>query len=113
MSHVIGLPPKHQGAIDQALSALNKTPRRRILLTLKQDSPLQQEIFETGKVALDARDGDTIRVELYHRHLPRLDECDYIDWEEDTGQIRRGEDFEEIRGFLELLEDHPDKLPTS
>lgn len=113
MSHVKGLPVKHPEAIDQALSALSKTPRRRVLLALKEDSPRQLETFVTGEIAPDTREGETIRVELYHRHFPRLDESNYIDWEEDTGRIRRGEDFEEIRPLLELLEDHPDKLPTS
>lgn len=113
MSQVNGLPVKHPGTIDQALSALSKTPRRCVLLALKEDSPRQQETFETGEITPNTPESETIRIELYHRHLPRLDETDYIDWDEDSGRIRRGEDFEEVRPLLELLDDHPDKLPTS
>lgn len=113
MSQVDRLLANHRGSLDQALSALSRTPRRRVLLALTDDSPRQQETFETGKFAPKDPDGETMQIELYHRHLPRLDETGYIEWEEETGRIRRGADFDEIRPLLELLDDHPDKLPAS
>lgn len=112
MSQVDGLPAKHRGSLDQAMSALNDTTRRRVLRALKEESPRQQDTFETGEFAPDDPDSETIQIDLHHRHLPKLDETGYIDWKEDTGQIRRGADFDEIRPLLKLLDDHPVKLPA-
>lgn len=113
MSQVNGHPAKQRGSLDQALSALSSTPRRRVLLALMDDGPRQQETFETGTFAPDTPDGETTRIKLHHRHLPRLDRTGYIDWEEDTGRIRPGEKFDEIRPLLQLLDDHPDRLPAN
>lgn len=113
MSQVDERSANHRGSLDQALSALSETARRRVLLAITEDSPRQQETFETGKFAPASPDRETTRMELYHQHLPRLDETGYIDWEEDTGRVGRGADFDEIRPLLDLLDDHPDKLPAS
>jgi hypothetical protein len=43
--------------------------------------------------------------------LPMLAEAGFIDWVRESGEIRRGPNFEELRPFLELIEAHQDELP--
>lgn len=63
----------------------------------------------------DAVDDATLtemRTTLYHRHLPKLAEAGYIEWNRDTDTIRRGPNFDEIGPVLRLMADHEDELPT-
>ena len=75
------------------------------------DNPRRQPEFETVEFRPEGADQETIQLELPHRHLPQLDEAGFIDWDRETGRITRGEDFEEIRPLLELMDNHRAELP--
>lgn len=62
--------------------------------------------------ALSARHRRLILLELEHNHLPRLTEAGYVEWDRETGELSRGQNFEEIAPILTLLEDHADELPS-
>ena len=97
--------------LDNVFNALSHTVRRRILVAIMTDNPRWQDEFETMEFRAENREREPIRIEIYHQHLPLLDEGDFIDWDRETGQIRRGEHFEDIRPLLELLDNHRDELP--
>ena len=97
--------------LDTVFEALGHTRRRRILTALTTDNPRQAEEFETVQFGPAGTDSEPIRIELRHRHLPRLDEAGFIDWNEGTGRVVRGEAFEDIRPLLELMDEHSEEPP--
>jgi hypothetical protein len=62
--------------------------------------------------AIDDATPTEIRTTLYHVHLPKLAEADYIEWNADSHMIRRGPNFDEIAPLLRLMAEHEDKLPA-
>jgi hypothetical protein len=63
----------------------------------------------------DIHDGtravETLCTELYHVHLPKLAEKNYIQWEQSTDRVEQGPRFSDIRPLLSLIETHADDLP--
>lgn len=43
--------------------------------------------------------------------FPMLAEAVFIDWDRESGEIRRGPNFEELRPLLESIVAHQDELP--
>lgn len=97
--------------LDQTFTALAHPIRRRILTAIADDNPRHQVEFETAEFGPDDADRETIELELRHRHLPHLDEAGFVDWRRRTGEVTRGEAFEEIRPLLELMDDRREELP--
>ena len=97
--------------LDTVFRSLSHSRRRRILTALMTDNPRQAEEFETVEFRPAGTGSEPIRIELLHRHLPQLDEAGFIDWNERTGRVIRGEDFDEIRPLLELMDEHTEELP--
>jgi hypothetical protein len=48
---------------------------------------------------------------LRHVHLPKLDESDLVDWDEEAGTVARGPRYAEVEPFLELLVRNQHELP--
>jgi len=98
-----------QQSIDDALDALGDVQRRRILIALLDHNPQ-----DDSPVAV-VGDGDADAVErlvsMEHVHLPKLADYGYIDWDRESHEVSKGENFDEIRPLLELLADHEDELP--
>lgn len=97
---------------DAILDALRNSHRRRLLVDLMEHDP-QQDVGVNVPEAIQVRraDLDDLRVELYHTHLPKLEELGYIRWERGAHEVTKGPNFDEIRPLLELIEDHRDELP--
>ncbi|MFB6170005.1 MAG: hypothetical protein ABEJ06_02555 [Haloarculaceae archaeon] len=55
-----------------------------------------------------------LEVDLHHRHLPRLAEAGYVEWDRRTGSVSRGPAFAEVepalRVFVENERAFPDDL---
>ena len=49
--------------------------------------------------------------ELFHIHLPKLEEMGYITWDQNTNQISKGPKWDEIAPLLQLIYNHQDELP--
>ena len=64
------------------------------------------DVIDSEKVASEGLD-----IALEHRHLPELAQTGYIEWDRDDGTITKGERFDEIEAFLELIEKHSEELP--
>lgn len=60
------------------------------------------------------RGGDetaSAEIDLYHCHLPKLAEAEYVEWDPGTGEISAGPRFDEVEPLLEFTERHADELP--
>ncbi|WP_459194009.1 DUF7344 domain-containing protein [Halosimplex sp. J119] len=95
-------------SFDDAADVLAAAPRRGLLLDLlKRDPQTQPSIDSTDP------ENDTERaVALYHVHLPKLASYGLIDWDRESGSVKQGENFSEIRPLLEELDDDVNGLPA-
>jgi hypothetical protein len=103
------------GSLSELFEILSHEYNRRILLTVAQDNPRDEDEITSETVA-DAyeEDGDRIELveqQLYHTHLPQLADAGFIEWDRDSGTITRGPRFEEVEPLLRLMHDHQDELP--
>jgi len=98
---------------DEVFEALSNEHRRTLLLALSESGP--QVVAETASVGEAAGalplDWKT-RVTMQHVHLPKLEEDGFVDWDEDTGTVSRGPQFEEIRPLLECVAELADREPS-
>ncbi|WP_158057919.1 transcriptional regulator [Halorussus halophilus] len=88
---------------DLDFEALAHEQRRTLLLALLESNP-QDAGFEspTGhSVLTDAEQRE--QIEMFHIHLPKLEDHGYIEWNEETDQIVKGPQFDEIRPLLECI----------
>ena len=105
--------PQLKRAMDNQFEALSNVHRRRLLVALLDHNPQRDAV----DVPEDVHEGDKalepLQSELYHSHLPRLEEAGFIRWNRDTHEVTRGPRFDEIRPLLELMRDHADELPDN
>jgi hypothetical protein len=53
-----------------------------------------------------------LEVQLFHEHLPKLEEEGLIEWDREAGTVSRGPAFGSVRAALELVADNRDAFPT-
>ncbi|MFB6301808.1 MAG: ArsR family transcriptional regulator [Haloferacaceae archaeon] len=92
--------------VDRAANLLRDRHRRRILLGLS-DGRVERE----ADVALRKPDQEEVESDLRATHLPMLEKEGIIEWDRESGEIRKGPNFDEIEPFLRLLQEHDDELP--
>lgn len=108
---------------DHALSLLSDARRRRLLIVLAERKPgselgvdsetLEQELLRTpDDRPLSPIDADRIIISMHHNHLPRLVECDVIEWNEWEDTVEPGPAFDVIEPFIEYLDRNREKLPA-
>lgn len=97
--------------LDEIFHVLSDATRRRILAALADEDPRWEDEFATAEFRPEDADRDRIGIELRHVHLPKLAEFGIIDRDRRTGVVTRGENFEEIRPLLELLDGYSGELP--
>lgn len=86
--------------------------RRYILLCVDDDSPCRKRELLAGATEPNGTDPDVLTLQLRHRHLPKLAEAGYIDWDRSSETVRRGRNFEEVEPLLRYLHDHQDEIPA-
>lgn len=92
--------------VDRAANLLRDRHRRRILLGLSDG-----RVGHETDVTMRRSDLDEVESDLQSTHLPMLEEEGIIEWNRETGEIRKGPNFDEIEPFLRLLREHDDELP--
>lgn len=92
-----------------ALECLSHHHRREILSQLQD----RYSISESEVIEQVSGSSDRAKIQLRHRHLPKLMQARYIHWNQQTNEISRGARFEDVAQFLELLSEHADELPGS
>lgn len=100
-----------RASVDTMLEVLSHVQRRKLLLALLEEN--SQGVLSGDMVGSDSC-GPALdeSVRMKHAHLPKLAEYGFIEWHRETNEVRKGEQFEEIRPLLELLDDHREKLPS-
>ncbi|WP_158057916.1 DUF7344 domain-containing protein [Halorussus halophilus] len=88
---------------DNAFTALANERRRTLLLNLLASNPQDAGVeSSTGESVLtDA--AQRAQTEMYHVHLPKLEDYGYIAWDKDANEVVKGPQFHEIRPLLEFL----------
>ncbi|MFC6827212.1 DUF7344 domain-containing protein [Halopelagius fulvigenes] len=110
----------------ELFDALADGTRRRLLVFLldheSRDVPklsgVSAEMAEMNRVLLreylsgsrrvDGGDKELLRT--HHVHLPKLDEFDFIDWDQEANVVTKGSRFDEIRPLLEPLEGREERV---
>jgi hypothetical protein len=114
--------------IDDLFTLLAARPRRRVLVSLldagEGSVPTADVTLTRGAAArsstagrvesavgseLDAAVG--VPESMRHVHLPKLDESDLVEWDDDAGTVARGPRFAEAEPFLRLLVRNQHELP--
>lgn len=102
-------------SIDAMLEALSDEYRRHVLFALSDHGPGEADEFALDSFAARRYDGPeakTAETLLFHSHLPHLAEKGYVEWDLETGEIRRGRNFDDIAPLLAVLADHDEELPA-
>lgn len=92
---------------DRMLAVPSSRRRRLILLALEHNDATT----EAGVMVRGDHEKETVEAELAHDSLPKLEEARFIEWDPETGTIRKGPRFEEIEPLLALIDEHADELP--
>jgi hypothetical protein len=105
--------PKQPGT-DDLLDALASATRRRLLLELLERDRGANDGLAVDDFA-DALADDTgtwrSRIDLQHRHLPKLERLGLVRWDRVDAVVTRGPAFAEVEPLLALLREHSDRLP--
>lgn len=96
-------------ALDESLTALSHPLRRHVIAFLAREGPTESEAYEPEDF-LGTGD-ERRRIELYHRHLPMLDDAGIVDWEPEAGRVTRGPRFEDVLTIVESVRENCDELP--
>jgi len=51
------------------------------------------------------------RIPLYHTHVPKLANAEYITWDNETDTISKGPKFSEVEPLVQLLKDYNTEFP--
>lgn len=98
--------------IGDQFAVLRHPYRRRILAELADHDPLTETELNPVTLASHEMEPKHAALQLHHSHLPMLSEYGFIDWNRETGDVRRGPKFVEIQPLLQLLEEHQVELPV-
>ncbi|MFC4249405.1 ArsR family transcriptional regulator [Natribaculum luteum] len=92
--------------------ALKNVYRRRLLVELFERNPQEDRVIVPEGVHAGEKELSALQTKFVHTHLPLLEQAGYVTWDRESHEVTRGPEFDEIRPFLELIEDHRDELPS-
>lgn len=91
---------------DEIMHALGDSRRRAALDVLDEDGEVdltrlsQQVVISEAETDLTGENLRTVAVELVHKHLPRLDDLEIVEYSHDEQRIERGKRFERIEPYV-------------
>ncbi|WP_433634310.1 ArsR family transcriptional regulator [Halomicrococcus sp. NG-SE-24] len=101
-------------SLDNVLNIVANTYRRRLLVGLLEHNSLN---VENPQVLADVQSEDedlkSLKIQMTHTHLPKLEAAEFIVWNREDNAVQRGPRFGEIRSLLETLQNHADELPDN
>lgn len=106
---------------DEALQLIANQQRRKILQSLREAGETGIQLDELVlELTEEARPSNTppssqdtqIKVELIHRHLPKLENSDMVSFDRNTGMVNHGSAFDAVERVLTLLQRNAEELPT-
>ena len=98
--------------VSEFFGLLSSTLRRCVLYQLLQREQTTVEELSRWILTVDGPDsvaggpgddGERLAVSLVHNHLPRLADLDLVTWDAGTGEVARGDVFEEAAPLLESV----------
>jgi hypothetical protein len=93
--------------LDTKFFVLSNSQRRQLLHTLNED-----DIYNTSTEPMNAVETNGGEREhaaaLYHVHLPRLEDHGLITWNQETGDVTKGPQFDKIEPLLDTLTETSD-----
>lgn len=104
-------PATDTAAFDELLDMFSHPYRRWILTRLSNHSSRDEDKL-VQQTLISEEGPDVSSVELFHNHLPKLEDADFIDWGQKNSVVRRGSRFDEIAPLIALLADHEDEFPA-
>ena len=93
--------------MDDLVEALANPSRRRLLVALTDHNP-RNAMLTLEDVHEGDTDGERLHVEMYHVHLPKLEENGLIEWDRRTHEVVKGPRFDEIRPLLSSIDSQTD-----
>jgi len=96
---------------DTAIEAIAKPYRRHLLVALLEHNPQADDNVDPLNINSGLEESETLQLELLHNHLPKLEELEYIDWNQDNREVSKGPKWDEIAPLVELIHNHRDELP--
>lgn len=97
--------------IDDIMAMLANEHRRQLLAALIEHNP-QAEIQIPEGIQMEDEQLDDLQIEMYHNHLPRLENAGFIRWNKEQHVVVKGPEFEQIKPVLEMFEENADELPV-
>jgi DNA-binding HxlR family transcriptional regulator len=91
--------------LNEVFEVLSHEYRRYILWALTDPERRPGDAVEAIHFADFDGEPDILHLQLRHRHLPKLDDYGFVDWDPETGTLTRGPRFEEIEPFLDMVGD--------
>ncbi|MCU4802303.1 transcriptional regulator [Halobacteria archaeon HArc-gm2] len=98
-------------ALDRLFDALKSIDRRRLLLLLSDHHPEVDAAPSLPEIAPENGDYTRYVTGMIHKHIPKLADYGYVDWNPAERVVRRGPQFDEVAPVLELLVDNRERLP--
>ena len=96
-----------QEMMDETFSTLSNIHRRRVLFALLERNPrTAAEVSVPEDTYTGEEDLETLKVQMHHCHLPKLEAAGFISWNKETDQVTKGPRFDKIEPLLELLIQH-------
>lgn len=91
-----------RGLIEDLFRCLRDATRRRMLYRLLEHNP-QEAIVVPDDVHEGRQNIGSLHRELYHRHLPMLDEIGFVRWDRERDQYHIGPRFEKVSDLLDEI----------
>jgi hypothetical protein len=99
-------------ALDDVLDIFASVYRRRVLVELLDHNPQDANDAQLPEdVIIEDEDLATLRTQMRHVHLPKLEDAGLVEWDREANLLQKGPRFEEIRPLLKLMTDYADELP--
>lgn len=99
-----------ESSVDQLLDALRHPYRRHILRLIADQNPRGEAEFVAEPPAQTRHEPERLLIQLRHVHLPKLANAEYVDWDAEAGDVRRGPAFSTAESGLQLLDELQDDL---
>lgn len=95
--------------LDEQFDVMADPVRRQVMCALMKQP--DDDLVVPDDIHEGSRSAEALRIELYHQHLPKLEERDYIQWEQPADRVDQDPRFSDIRPLLSVIETHADELP--
>lgn len=97
---------------DRIFDALSAAPRRRLLVSLLESQQGEEVDLPEAAFPEDIDcGGQKHRSHLVHRHLPMLADYDFVRWQTEPFQVRRGPEFEALEPVVRTLAGRTEAVP--